>query len=99
MNKYQQQISQINSDCFENMPEQITIDYIEECELELVTEAAEEGIDRELIGSWHYKVDTLLEVMNPELKTDIELLSRLEKVLDEYTKDQEFVDGVLGIKL
>lgn len=49
------------------------------------------------IGSFSYNVSILLEVFNPILKLDIELLKELESALDNWSSDAEFVNRSLGL--
>lgn len=59
---------------------QMTIDTIEEIIEELQTD---ELLSKEaIIGSCLYKVNNLIEVMNPEYHYDIEVLTKLSKILE-----------------
>ena len=63
-------------------PHQITIDIIEDVIEELHTD---ELLSHEtIIGSCSYKVNNLIEVMNPEYHYDIEVLTELLNILNSY---------------
>lgn len=65
-------------------PHQMTIDTIEEVSEELRTD---ELLSPEaIIGSCLYKVNNLIEVMNPEYHYDIEVLTELQHILNSYQK-------------
>lgn len=61
-------------------PHQITIDTIEEVIEELQTD--ELSSHEAIIGSCAYKVNNLIEVVNPEYHYDIEVLTKLSKILE-----------------
>ena len=61
-------------------PHQITIDIIEEVIEELRTD--ELCSYEAIIGSCAYKVNNLIEVMNPEYHYDIEVLTKLLNILN-----------------
>ena len=66
-------------------PHQITIDTIEEVIEDLQTD---ELISHEaIIGSCAYKVNNLIEVMNPEYHYDIEVLTELLNILNSYQEN------------
>lgn len=66
-------------------PHQITIDTIEEVIEDLQTD---ELISHEaIIGSCAYKVNNLIEVMNPEYIYDIEVLTELLNILNSYQEN------------
>lgn len=66
-------------------PHQITIDTIEEVIEDLQTD---ELISHEaIIGSCAYKVNNLIEVMNPECHYDIEVLTELLNILNSYQEN------------
>ena len=63
-------------------PHQITIDTIEEVIEELRTD---ELLSCEaIIGSCAYKVNNLIDAMNPEYHYDIEILTELLNILNSY---------------
>lgn len=63
-------------------PHQITIDTIEEVIEELQTD--ELSSHEAIIGSCAYKVNNLIDVMNPEYNYDIEVLTELLNILNSY---------------
>lgn len=84
--KYIEQVQDLQNETFV-YPHQITIDIIENVHEELIDCA---GIDtgttgevplETLLGSLEYKVDSLLEVMNPEYEKDIDTLKKLLEIL------------------
>lgn len=66
-------------------PHQITIDTIEEVIEELQTD--ELCSYEAIIGSCAYKVNNLIEVMNPEYHCDIEVLTKLLNILNSYQEN------------
>ena len=78
-------IDDLSRDTFYNMHKysQLIIDLVEEIEEDL--QAIGEGIQDFPTEAWGYEIDLLLEIYNPELKDDIEMLNRLKNVL--YTND------------
>ena len=63
-------------------PHQITIDTIEEVIEELHTD--ELSSHEAIIGSCTYKVNNLIDVMNPEYHYDIEVLTEILNILNSY---------------
>lgn len=63
-------------------PHQITIDTIKKVIEELQTD--ELSSHNAIIGSGAYKVNNLIEVMNPEYHYDIEVLTELLNILNSY---------------
>lgn len=63
-------------------PHQITIDTIEDVNEELHTD--ELSSYEAIIGSCAYKVNNLIEVMNPEYHYDIDVLTELLNILNSY---------------
>lgn len=66
-------------------PHQITIDTIEDVNEELHTD--ELSSHEAIIGSCAYKVNNLIEVMNPEYHYDIEVLTELLNILKSYQEN------------
>lgn len=82
------ELQQLNHDSFYNMQNysQITIDFIQEAEDIIEIEwDNEEDKGREL-GGLSYKISTVLEVLNPALKTDKEALLKLIEIIEEQIK-------------
>ena len=78
-------LEQLSHDSFYNMENysQITIDFIQEAEDIIEIEwDNEEDKEREL-GSLSYRISTVLEVIDLELGTDIEALSKLIEIIEE----------------
>ena len=79
--KYLEQVENLQSEVFV-YPHQATIDMLEN-----VCEELHDWFDREtvpfetLLGSLEYKVDRLLEVMNPEFEEDVNALKKLLDIL------------------
>lgn len=79
--KYIEQVQDLQNETFV-YPHQITIDIIENVHEELMSRFDKETIPLEtLLGSLSYKVDCLLEVMNPEYEKDIDVLKKLFEIL------------------
>ncbi len=66
-------------------PHQITIDTIEEVIEDLRTD--ELCSYEAIIGSCAYKVNNLIEVMNPEYHYDIEVMTKLLNILNSYQEN------------
>lgn len=79
--KYIEQVENLQSEVFV-YPHQATIDILEN-----VCNELHDWFDREtvpietLLGSLSYKVDCLLDVMNPEYEKDIDTLKKLIEIL------------------
>jgi len=87
------EIKRISEQAYRKFPEQITIDLIQEAEQLLLEE-----VDKKLpekIGAHLYNIGIVLEVMNPELTYDIELLESLDKVLRELKEGLEWANKIL----
>ncbi len=79
--KYIEQVQDLQNETFV-YPRQITIDIIENVHEELMDWFNRETVPLEtLLGSLSYKVDCLLEVMNPEFEKDTDTLKKLLKIL------------------
>lgn len=99
MNKYLKQLRKIDSEVYANMGKtsQKTIDIVQESIEQLDRDVEEEPIRRDELGAINYDIDILLEVWNPKLTYDIEILKRVDKIIDDWGKDVEFVNLTLGI--
>lgn len=77
------ELEQLSHDSFYNMQDysQITIDLIDELEDVL----QEQDISLSL-GALSYKIATVLDVLNPVLKTDKEALLKLIEIIEEQIK-------------
>ena len=82
MNKYREQIEKIENDIYYGMGKysQKVIDFIEET-LERIDI---ERICDDTLGSIEYDLSILLEIWNPELKEDINILYRIDSVLIDW---------------
>lgn len=79
--KYIEQVQDLQNETFV-YPHQITIDIIENVHEELMDWFNRETVPLEtLLCSLSYKVDCLLEVMNPEFEKDIDALKNLLEIL------------------
>ncbi len=88
--KYIEKVQDLQNETFVH-PHQAIIDIIENVREELLDWAGiDAGIDtgttgevplETLLGSLEYKVDCLLEVMNPEFEKDIDALKKLLEIL------------------
>ncbi len=89
MNKYLEKLQKIDSEVFYNMGEasQKTIDIIQETISDLDRDVEDEPIQRDELGAINYEIDILLEVWNPSLKYDINVLKRFDKIVKEWYED------------
>ena len=78
---------------------QIVIDIVQNTETDLNRDEAEEPIRRDELGAINYQISILLEVIRLELKTDIEILKKLDKIIEDWKNDIEFINRALGIPL
>ncbi len=79
-------IEELSHDTFYKMEKysQIVIDYVEDAEHIINTDAYDREVDRQReIDSLRYDIDVLLEVMNPELTDDVLMLMELETLLND----------------
>ena len=97
--KYLEQLQEIDSEIFRNMGKtsQKTIDIVQETISDLDRDTEEEPIQRDELGAINYEIDILLEVWNPTLEYDIDVLKRFDKIIQDWYKDVEFVNIALGI--
>jgi len=99
MNKHLRELRKIDSEVFDNIGKasQKTIDLVQETIEQLDRCVDDEPIRRDELGAMNYDIGILLDVWNPELKYDIEILKRVDKIIDDWCKDVEFVNISLGI--
>lgn len=97
--KYLEQLREIDRHVYDNMREasQKTIDVVQETIEQLDRDVEEEPIQRDELGAINYDISILLEVWNPELEFDIDVLKRFDKIIEEWYKDVEFINKALGI--
>lgn len=89
-------IQELGKRAWKKFPNQITIDLIQESEQLLCSEEDESNL-RDDVGSLSYEVSIVLEVLNPNLNYDKDLLEKLESALDKWAEAIEFVNKSLGI--
>ena len=86
-------LKELSHDSFYNMQNysQITIDFIEDLEdLLNVNGEQREGLETEL-GSLSYRISTVLDVINPELETDVDALYSLSKIINSQLDKAEYL--------
>lgn len=74
-------IDYLSDETYYNMHEynQITIDFLDEVE-----DILQEGVPTtDSLGSISYRISTLLDVINPKLEKDIEVLRELNLIIEE----------------
>jgi len=97
---YIKQIQALESEAFRNPPLcQLTIDVLQEAEMQLNRDESQEPIERDEVGAMVYGINCLLVVFNPIYPNDIDVLSRLRDILVAWRDDIEFVNSTLGIPL
>ena len=99
MNKHLEKLREVDRHVYDNMgtASQKIIDIVKETIEGLDRDYEEKPVHREELGAISYEIDTLLEIWNFELLYDIEVLERVDKILKDWIKEIEFVNGVLGI--
>lgn len=99
MNKYLQQLRKIDGEVFDNMGKcsQKTIDIVQETIEQLDRDTEDEPIERDELGAIDYDISILLDVWNPRLKYDIDVLKRVQKIMIDWYQDVDFVNISLGI--
>lgn len=78
-------LEELSHDSFYNMQDysQITIDFIDELEVLMSNEIYTDSFDFETgLGSLSYRISTVLDVINPEFKTDKEALLNLIEIIE-----------------
>lgn len=75
-------------------PEQIVIDFIQDCVEEVAHGDSPTPDD---VGSLCYQCDCLLEIYNPAFEEDIWYLTELKTALNNWLSDSEFSNKALGI--
>lgn len=99
MKQYLDELRKIDSEIFDNMGKtsQKTIDIVQETIEQLDRSVEDESIERDELGAIDYGISILLEVWNPKLKYDIDILKRFQKIIIAWYEDVEFVNIALGI--
>lgn len=99
MNKHLKELRKVESEVFDNMGEasQIIIDFIEDITSKLDRDVGEEPIERDELGAINYDIDILLEVFDTKREYDIETLKIIDRIIEDWGKDIEFVNIALGI--
>lgn len=99
--EYIKQIWDLESEAFRHKGGlcQITIDMIQDTEMQLNRDESEKPIERDEVGAIVYQISILLDVFNPIFTYDIEALERLKKILEEWRDEVEFINRTLGIPL
>jgi hypothetical protein len=86
-------IQELSHDTFYKMEKysQIVIDYVEEAQ-EILQEEDYDDINDKFrdLATLSYGTYSVLEVINPELADDINMLNELQSILEEYLKDVKF---------
>ena len=69
---------------------QITISFVNDTvkDLDVYTPRQNEVNETDL-DKWKYKIELLLEVFNPEMKYDIEILKTLDRILSDWRMEIE----------
>jgi hypothetical protein len=93
MIQVKQDVKNICSKIWQKGYSQIVIDLIQDDIEELI----EDEIDRDKISCAAYRCSLLLQVLNPILVKDIELLTELIAALDNWTSAHEFANRALGL--
>lgn len=98
--EYIKQIWDLESEAFRHKDLcQITIDMIQDTEMQLNRDESDKPIERDEVGAIVYQISILLDVFNPKFTYDIEALERLKKILEEWRDEVEFINRTLGIPL
>lgn len=89
MELYLNQLKNIENDVFYNMPivSQKTIDLIEDVIDSLSKEGEYVLVGMDDLGAISYDINILLEIWNPELEYDIEILNRINEVVKKWGDD------------
>ena len=87
--KYLEQLEKINSEICNNMGKvsQKTIDVIQDTFSDLNRDTNDEPIQLYELGSINYDVSILLEIWNPALEYDIDVLKRFNKIIKDWKND------------
>lgn len=82
------ELEQLSHDSFYNMQDynQVTIDYIDD--LEVLLNNCEDNTEniKDSLGALSYRISTILDVINPALKTDKEALLKVIEIIEELNK-------------
>ena len=97
--KYLKLLREIDKEVYYNMGKvsQRVIDTIEEVVGDLGRDTEEAPIERDELGSIRYDIDTLLEFFDAVRKYEIEILKKIDKILEAWYEDIEFRNIALGI--
>lgn len=80
INYYIENVRDLSADTFTS-PHQLTIDLIEDT-IDVLTDYDGEVTFDDFLGMLAYRVDNVIEVINPEFVTDIDALNRLKNILE-----------------
>lgn len=80
INYYIENVRDLSADTFIS-PHQLTIDLIEDT-IDVLTDYDGEVTFDDFLGMLAYRVDKVIEVINPEFVTDIDALNRLKNILE-----------------
>ncbi len=99
MSKYLNELRKVDHDVYHNMlnVSQKTIDLVQDIIEQLDRDIEEEPIQRDELGAINYDIDILLEIWSKDLEYDIEILKRVDSIIEDWYKDIEFVNISLGI--
>lgn len=86
--KYLNELQQLDSECSDNIEKasQKTIDFVQETVNQFNRDFEEEPIQDDELGAINYEISILLEVWDPALKYDIEILKRLDATVTKCRK-------------
>lgn len=100
MKKYLEELRKIETEVYTNMgiSSQITIDVIHDALEILDRDFDENPIELDELGQIEYEVDLILEICKEDLRFDIKILKRIEKIIKDWHDDIIFVNNsLLGI--
>jgi hypothetical protein len=86
---------QIAKEIYLNNFRQVTIDFVQERVEELFN--PDDPLTSETVGAVAYEAEILLEAMNPKFERDIDLLTRLQKALHNWSEDIRATNLTLGL--
>lgn len=101
MTTFEKNVKSICDEVYDLSTSQIVIDLVQEEVEELLNKEGENSEraspTRDEVGSLSYQCGLLLEVYNPKLVRDIDILTRLRVALNEWATDIENTNKALGI--
>lgn len=95
MSIYKEKVKKICDEIYIANINQTLIDFIQD-EVEVIVDS-DEYPSRQSVGALAYTCGCLIDVYNPKFSKDIDILTRLQNALSEWSDDIENTNIILGL--